>query len=125
MTKLLWIALAGAIGTLARYGLSGLVGRSVGSTFPWGTVAVNLVGCLAFGVVWGVLEDRFAVSGSMRIIIFMGFFGAFTTFSTFAFETVRLLDDSQWLWAVGNVLLQTVAGLLAVMAGLAAGKWLG
>jgi len=125
MIKLLYLALAGAAGTLARYGLSGLISRSVDTAFPWGTVVVNLVGCLAFGVVWGALEDRLVIGGPMRIVIFMGFFGAFTTFSTFAFETVRLLDDSQWLWAVGNVALQTVAGLLAVVVGLAAGKWIG
>jgi CrcB protein len=123
MMKLMWIALAGAVGTLARYGLSGLVGRSVGAAFPWGTVAVNLVGCLAFGLVWGLLESRISVSGQVRLMIFVGFFGAFTTFSTFAFETVRLLEDGQWLFAAGNVLLQTVVGLLAVIAGMAAGKF--
>lgn len=125
MTKLMWMALAGAVGTLARYGLSGWVSRNVGTMFPWGTVAVNLVGCLAFGVVWGILAERLAISGPMRMIVFVGFFGAFTTFSTFAFETAQLLDDGQWLWAVGNVLLQTVAGVLAVVVGLAVGKWIG
>ncbi len=123
--KLMWIALAGAVGTLARYGLSGLVGRSVGTTFPWGTVAVNLIGCLAFGLVWGLLESRISVSGQVRMMIFVGFFGAFTTFSTFAFETVRLLEDGQWFFAAGNILLQTVVGLLAVIAGMAIGKWIG
>ncbi len=123
--KLMWIALAGAVGTLARYGLSGLVGRSVGVTFPWGTVAVNLIGCLAFGLVWGLLESRISVSGQVRMMIFVGFFGAFTTFSTFAFETVRLLEDGQWFFAAGNILLQTVVGLLAVIAGMAIGKWIG
>lgn len=122
--KLVYLGLAGAAGTLARYGLSGLVGRSVGAGFPWGTAAVNVVGCLMFGVVWSVFEGRLAVSGQVKAVIFMGFFGAFTTFSTFAFETVQLLDDSQWVWAAGNVLLHTAAGLAAVMAGLAIGKWI-
>lgn len=122
--KLLYLGLAGAAGTLARYGLSGLVARSVGTTFPWGTAAVNLVGCLFFGLLWAFFEDRLAVSGQVRMILFVGFFGAFTTFSTFAFETCQLLDDSQWVWAAGNFLLQTMVGLIAVMAGLTVGKWL-
>lgn len=124
LLKLLYLALAGAAGTLARYGLSGLAARSVGTTFPWGTAAVNLLGCLLFGVLWAFLENRTAAGGQIRMIIFIGFFGAFTTFSTFAFETCQLLDDSQWLWAAGNFLLQTVVGLIAVMAGLTVGRWL-
>ena len=123
LLRLLYLGLAGAAGTLARYGLSGLVGRSVGTTFPWGTAAVNLLGCLFFGLLWAFFEDRLAVSGQVKMILFVGFFGAFTTFSTFAFETCQLLDDSQWLWAAGNFLLQML-GLTAVMVGLTVGKWL-
>ena len=70
------------------------------------------------------VENKLAVTGQIKLVIFMGFFGAFTTFSTFAFETGQLLDDSQWLWAAGNLLLHTVAGLAALMAGLAIGKWI-
>jgi fluoride exporter len=124
LLKLLYLGLAGAAGTLARYGLSGLAARNVGTTFPWGTVAVNLLGCLLFGVLWAFLENRIAAGGQIKMIIFIGFFGAFTTFSTFAFETCQLLDDAQWLWAAGNFLLQTVVGLIAVMAGLTVGRWL-
>lgn len=122
LLKCVYLGLAGAAGTLARYWLSGLVGRWGGTTFPWGTLAVNLVGCLLFGLLWAVFENKLTLSGQMRIILFMGFLGAFTTFSTFAFESVQLLNDSQWLWAIGNVLIQTVLGLAAVMAGLAIGK---
>lgn len=122
--KLLYLGLAGAAGTLARYGLSGWVGRSFGTTFPWGTAAVNILGCLFFGLMWACVENKLAVTGQIKLVIFMGFFGAFTTFSTFAFETGQLLDDSQWLWAAGNLLLHTVAGLAALMAGLAIGKWI-
>lgn len=124
LLKLFYLGLAGAAGTLARYGLSGLVGRSIGTTFPWGTAVVNILGCLFFGLLWAFFENRLVLSGQLRMILFVGFFGAFTTFSTFAFETSQLLDDSQWLWAAGNFLLQTMVGLIAVMAGLAIGKLL-
>ena len=122
--KLFYLGVAGAAGTLARYGLSGLVGRTIGTTFPWGTAVVNILGCLFFGLLWAFFESRLAISGQIKIVIFVGFFGAFTTFSTFAFETSRLLEDSQWLWAAGNFLLQTMVGLIAVMAGLTIGKML-
>lgn len=122
--KLFYLGVAGAVGTLARYGLSGLVGRTIGTAFPWGTAVVNILGCLVFGLLWAFFENRLAVSGQVRMILFVGFFGAFTTFSTFAFETSRLLEESQWLWAAGNFLLQTMVGLIAVMAGLTIGKLL-
>src|SRR3990172_3958479 len=98
MQKLLLIAIAGAVGTLCRYGLGGIVQKAFGSSFAWGTVTVNLVGCLLFGLVWALAENRLNISGQVRVFIFIGFFGAFTTFSTFAFETARMLDDSQWFW---------------------------
>lgn len=120
----MYLGLAGAAGTLARYGLSGLVGRSIGTTFPWGTATVNILGCLFFGFLWAFIENKLPVGGQLRMILFVGFFGAFTTFSTFAFETCRLLEDSQWLWAAGNLLLQTVVCIVALMAGMKFGKLL-
>jgi fluoride exporter len=120
--KLAWIAVAGAVGTLARYGLGGLVQNAVGTLFPWGTVVVNLVGCLAFGLVISILGERFTFSGELRMILLTGFMGAFTTFSTFMYETEQLLEGSQWGWAVGNLALQNVVGLLAVFVGLALGR---
>jgi fluoride exporter len=122
--KLLLIAAAGGLGAVARYGLAGLVQRWSDSFFPWGTATVNLVGCFLFAVVWVVTEERFAVSSETRIIILTGFMGAFTTFSTFMFETQQLLEESQYLAAVGNVALQNGVGLVAVLLGLMVGKWI-
>ncbi len=119
--KLLLLALAGAAGTLARYGLGGLVQSWSGKAFGWGTVAVNLLGCLVFGLVWSALEDRWATSGETRAIILIGFMGAFTTFSTYMFETSQLLRDSQYLPALGYFALHNVVGFAALLAGL----WLG
>jgi fluoride exporter len=122
--KLLLLALAGALGTLARYGLGGLVQSHVGKVFPWGTVVVNLLGCLLFGLVWASLEERWPTSGETRAIILIGFMGAFTTFSTFMFETQQLLRDAEWLWAAGYFTLHNVGGFVALVAGLAVGRWL-
>jgi CrcB protein len=122
VTKLAWLAAAGAIGTLARYGLGGLVQRTFGVTFPWGTLAVNGLGCFLFGLVWTLAEDRLLISGETRFIVLTGFMGAFTTFSTFTFETGELMRDSEWLLALGNFAAQNVLGLLLLFAGLAAGR---
>jgi fluoride exporter len=124
LQKLLLIALAGSIGTLARYGLGGFVQAYSGKIFPWGTVAVNLLGCLLFGVVWASLEERWPTSGETRAIILIGFMGAFTTFSTFIFETEELLHDSQWWLALGYFTIHNVGGLVALIAGLAVGRLL-
>ncbi|MCB2228421.1 MAG: fluoride efflux transporter CrcB [Desulfarculaceae bacterium] len=117
MTKLLWIALAGSLGTLARYGLGGLMQRLLPWPFPWGTLTVNLVGSFLFGLVWALAAERSIISAEARIIVLGGFMGAFTTFSTFMFETGELLRDSQYMLAAGNLVLQNVAGIIAVFAG--------
>ena len=124
MQKILLIALAGSIGTLARYGLGGFVQSFTDKIFPWGTVAVNLSGCLLFGVVWAALEERWPGSGQVRTIILVGFMGAFTTFSTFIFETEQLLHDAEWLPALGYFTLHNVGGLAALIVGLALGRLL-
>ena len=122
--KFLYLGLAGAMGTFARYWLSGLVQKHVPTGFPVGTAVVNIAGCLAFGLLWAIVENRLSVSGQTRTVIFLGFFGAFTTFSSFAYETSQLLDESQWLWASGNILFQNVLGIAGMIAGLAIGKWI-
>ena len=123
-TKLMWLFAAGGLGALARYGLGGFVQRWYGSEWPVGTFVVNLLGCLAFGFVWTLADERLIISGETRFIILTGFMGAFTTFSTFAFETSGLLRDAQWWSAAGNVLGHNVLGVAAVIAGMALSKLL-
>jgi fluoride exporter len=120
--RLLGLAAFGAIGTLARFWLGGLVQRHAGSSFPWGTLVVNAAGCFVFGIVWSLASERSLLRGEARTIVLIGFFGAFTTFSSFAFETVQMLRDGQWLRAVANVGLQNAIGLLLLMAGAALGR---
>lgn len=124
MTKLLLIALAGGVGTLARYGMGSLVHRIFGTAFPWGTISVNLLGSFLFGLVWTLATERLVISTEARIIILTGFMGAFTTFSTFMFETGELVRGGQWLLAGGNLLLQNVIGLAAVFGGIAIARLL-
>ncbi|MFZ5829028.1 MAG: fluoride efflux transporter CrcB [Planctomycetota bacterium] len=124
LTRLLLIALGGALGSLARYGLAGLVQGLTDKAFPWGTATVNLLGCFAFGLVWSVLEEQITIAPEWRTLLLVGFMGAFTTFSTFAFESGQLLRDQQWLYAVGNIALQNGGGLILLLLGLALGRLL-
>lgn len=116
--------MAGVLGTLARYWFGGFVQRAYGGVFPWGTYAVNMAGCFLFGVVWTMAEERLLISGEARTIILIGFMGAFTTFSSFIFETDRLLKDSQWALAAGNIALQNVSGIAFLMLGIALSRLL-
>ncbi len=114
---LVYVALGGALGALARYGISGWVYDRMGETFPWGTLVVNLVGCLALGLVIRWLQVS-AVAPEVRPFATIGLLGAFTTFSTFSYETVALLQEGQW-WRAGLYVGGSVAlGLIAMLVGM-------
>jgi CrcB protein len=116
---LAWVALGGALGALARYGLSGLVYDRLGESFPWGTLVVNVAGCLLLGVTVRWLQVS-APPPPLRPFLTIGLLGAFTTFSTFGYETIALVQDGQWgragLYVGGSVFV----GLVAVVVGMAA-----
>ena len=117
MTILL-IAIAGAIGTLARYYLGGFVQRAAGAGgFPWGTFSVNMLGCLLFGFVWTLAEEKFVIGPQARAVILVGFMGALTTFSTFSLETVILIEREVYWQAAANVALSLAVGIAFVLAG--------
>lgn len=120
--KLALIAGAGAAGTLARYLVSGLSHRLFGPGFPMGTLAVNVLGSLLFGVVWAIADERMAISPMARTVALVGFMGAFTTFSTFAFETIGFVRDSQYVYALMNITANCVLGFGAVLIGMWAVK---
>ncbi|SHK97120.1 fluoride efflux transporter CrcB [Rhodothermus profundi] len=114
--KLLWITLGGALGALARYALSGFVYTWLGPTFPWGTLVVNLTGCYGLGLLWA-LSESVALPPAISPLIFIGFFGAFTTFSTYGLESFQLLRDGELLLGLMNLLGSSLAGLLCVALG--------
>lgn len=123
--KLAWLATAGALGTLARYGLAGLVQRAapnVAGGFPWGTLVVNILGCFLFGLIWSLAESGWAINNHVRVVVFIGFLGAFTTFSTYAFEAGQMLRDARWLYLTIHILAQNGLGLAAVLLGFALGR---
>ena len=120
--KILLLALAGACGTLARYWLSGAVHGVLGRDFPWGTAVVNLLGCLLFGLVWVLADERQLIRAELRLVILVGFMGAFTTFSSLIFETGELLRGSQWLYAGLNLIGQNALGFAAFALGAALGR---
>src|SRR5215475_5949879 len=99
MTLLLLIALAGGIGTLARFGIGGWVQHRAGTGFPWGTLLINNTGSVILGFTFRYAEGT-PVRPEIRAMVGIGFCGGFTTFSTFSYETARLLEDGQWRRAV-------------------------
>jgi CrcB protein len=115
--RLLLIGLAGLLGTLARYALSGFIARRFGETFPTGTLVVNIVGCFLVGFLFYLMQERFLVNDIVRTAIMIGFLGGFTTFSSFGLQTFTLLRDGEMGLATMNVLVSNVAGLLTVWAG--------
>ena len=121
MSRLLWIALAGALGAVARYGASEWIGERTGGSFPWGTLAVNVSGSFALGLGFTLMAERFSPTPS-RLALTVGFLGAYTTFSTFAFETQRLAEDGAMGLAAANVAASVVASLAAVWAGTAVAR---
>lgn len=120
--KLAWLAVLGAAGTLARYWLDGVVQRWFGIKFPWGILVVNVLGCFLFGAVWTMAEERMTLSKETRFIILTGFMGAFTTFSTFSFQTGEFLRNAQWWLAFANVAAQIVLGLIFLFLGMVVGR---
>jgi CrcB protein len=116
--KYLLLIAFGAAGTLARYGLQGLVQNRTGGIFPTGTLAVNLFGCFLLGFLAQLTFDRMIIPSEWRTAITIGFFGAFTTFSSFGWETIKMIEDGEWWSAVAYVSLSVIAGLLLVLAGI-------
>lgn len=108
----------GAAGTLARYSLGGLVQYRVNSSFPAGTLAVNLLGCFLLGYVGEFALQHLSIPPDWRVGITVGFFGAFTTFSSFAYESARMLDNGDWLRMVLYISVSVVGGLLLALTGI-------
>jgi CrcB protein len=122
MNKIILISLAGILGTLARYWLSGAVYGFLGRDFPWGTWSVNILGCFLFGLMWVFIDERGLIPAQWRVIILVGFMGAFTTFSSLIFESSELIRDAEWVKMGLNLVGQNIFGFVALYLGAAFGR---
>jgi len=116
------LVIGGALGTVARYALAGVVYGAAGTRFPYGTLAVNLLGCAVLGFLSTVAEKKFVFGSDVRVLLMIGFCGAFTTFSTFIFETNGLIRDGQSMKAFMNVAVSVVAGFILFRLGILLGE---
>ena len=122
MSEIIFLALAGALGTLSRYGLSGLTQRLTGSGFPYGTLVVNVLGSLIIGFIMQIGLNADVLPKTLRVVITLGFLGAFTTFSTFSYETVSYLQESAWGLAAINITANLGLCLISTALGFVLGR---
>jgi CrcB protein len=122
VSRFLWICLGGAAGTGARYLLSGWALAALGAGFPYGTLAVNVLGSFCVGLLMQVGVATPVISPTLRLALTTGVMGGFTTYSTFNYETIRYIQDGAWRLALGNVVLTLAACLAAGVAGVALGR---
>ncbi|MFA6599914.1 MAG: fluoride efflux transporter CrcB [Candidatus Omnitrophota bacterium] len=120
--KWLNLVIGGTVGTVARYGAAGFVYKLFGSSFPYGTLVVNLTGCFLVGFLAALSEEKFLLGPEARMLWMVGFCGAYTTFSTFMLETSHLMRDGEMMRAFWNVTASVVVGFLALRAGVYLGK---
>lgn len=116
--RILLIAIFGAVGTLARYGLQGVVQVRAGGAYPYGTLLINLTGCFLLGLIGQFTLNRMLISPDWRVAITVGFFGGYTTFSSFGWETAKMLEDGEWLRATTYVAASVFVGLFLSVAGI-------
>jgi len=127
MITYLWVALGGALGSMARYWMTNAVAALTGPRFPWGTIAINVIGSFVIGLVAHATTPvgQIPISFDVRAFILVGICGGYTTFSAFSLQTLELARSGSWLEAGGNVILSVVLCLVAVWAGFLVGSHLG
>jgi len=121
MLAYLWVALGGALGSVARFWINGLVIDKTSATFPWGTLVINVTGSFIIGVIGSLAIPEGRLDSSSRQFatqfLMIGVCGGYTTFSSFSLQTLNLLRDREWLYAGGNVILSVVLCMIAVWLG--------
>jgi CrcB protein len=122
MQRLIFIGLAGFVGTLARFGLSEIAAKRLGESFPIGTLIVNIVGCFLAGALFYSVQERVLVSETTRLVIMVGFLGGFTTFSAFGLQTFALFKSGEVGLGLLNVALSNVIGIAMVWVGYSAAR---
>jgi CrcB protein len=122
MFKLLLIGLFGGLGSVLRYLVSGWCQRLTAGSFPVGTLAVNLIGCLVIGCAAALLLGPRLMREEYRLAILIGLLGGFTTFSSYAWESFSLLNNGEWVLALSNIMVSNALGLVAVWLGYRVGE---
>lgn len=117
MANLFIIGIGGFFGAITRYGVALWIGQRWGRSFPLGTFAINVSGSFLIGLLMSFFTERFMVNPQWRLLLVSGFLGAYTTFSTFEYETGALVKDGEWMIAMLNVLFSVVAGFIALKLG--------
>jgi CrcB protein len=122
MTKYFMVGLGGFLGSIARFWLGGFISERMGTRFPYGTFVINISGSFVIGLILTLLTENAHWSPNWRYLVPVGFIGAYTTFSTFEYETLRSVQDGQWLMAILNVVLSIILGFLGVWLGVVTGR---
>lgn len=122
MLKYWMVGIGGFVGAIARFMLGSYIANRMGSRFPYGTFVINMSGSFLIGLILTMLTQRTAMSPNWRYLIPIGFIGAYTTFSTFEYETLRTVQDGQMLIAMANIVLSVIVGFVAVWLGVVAGR---
>ena len=122
MQRLIFIGLAGLIGTIARFEITEIASKRLGTTFPIGTLLVNIFGCFLGGFLFYALQERTTVSETVRLVVMVGFLGGFTTFSAFGVQTFELLKNGEIGLGLLNVAVSNVVGLAVVWLGYSVAK---
>jgi CrcB protein len=121
MLAYLWVAIGGALGGVSRFWLSGLVASRFGETFPWGTLVINITGSFLIGIFAALVTPEGRLDSQSRVFVtqflMIGVCGGYTTFSAFSLRTLQLMQERQWLYAGGNVILSVVLCMIAVWLG--------
>lgn len=117
--SILLVGIGGFVGSVARYLVAVLFAGQVASVFPIATLTVNVVGCFVIGILFGLFDRGSILSPEWRMLLTTGFCGGFTTFSTFSYESLRLMQDGEYFYLAGYVLISVVVGLAATYAGIA------
>ena len=117
MMNVLVIGIGGFVGAVARYGIAVWIGQRWGRSFPLGTFVINVSGSFLIGLLMTLMAERFTENPQWRLLLVVGFLGAYTTFSTFEYETGALLKDGEWLFAGLNVVLSVIVGFVALKLG--------
>ena len=118
MTKVLVVAIGGSMGAVARYLVSSWAAERFGSNFPYGTLIVNIVGCFIIGAFMVLVTERVIANPYWRLLVAVGFIGGLTTFSSFGYETLKLVEDAQLQWALYNMVANVIFGFGATWLGM-------